>query len=302
MSDMQNQIDEFMRYMQIDQGRSANTLASYRLDLNHLLDYMEDQQINSYADVSQDHIEYLIREKSQAGYAASTINRLISTLRQFFKFLLREKLIETNPMTLIEGAKTGQRLPKVLSMNQVTAIIEAPDIHTPHGLRDRAILEVMYATGLRVSELTHLLLSELHIDLGFIQTVGKGNRERLVPLGDEAIYWVRQYLDQVRPGYVRALKGKQSPGEVFLTQRGKAFTRQGIWKNLNKYVQQTGIPFRVSPHMLRHSFATHLLENGADLRMVQELLGHVDISTTQIYTHISKHRLQEVYRKNFPRA
>lgn len=299
---MQNEIDEFLRYMQIDQGRSENTLASYRLDLNHLIDYMEKYQIKNVADISQDHIEELIREKSQEGYAASSINRLLSTLRQFFKFLLREKQIETNPMTLIDGAKTGKALPKVLSMDQVSAIIEAPDTHTPHGLRDRAIFEVMYATGLRVSELTHLLLSELHIDLGFIQTVGKGNRERLVPLGDEAVYWTRRYLETVRPTYVRVLKSQQAPAEVFLTQRGKAFTRQGIWKNLNKYVKQAGIPFRVSPHMLRHSFATHLLENGADLRMVQELLGHVDISTTQIYTHISNYRLQEVYRKNFPRA
>lgn len=299
---MQNEIDEFIRYMQIDQGRSENTLASYRLDLNHLIDYMKKYQIKNVVDLSQDHIEQLIRQKSQEGYAGSSINRLLSTLRQFFKFLLREKQIDTNPMTLIEGAKTGKVLPKVLSLDQVSAIIEVPDIHTPHGLRDRAIFEVMYATGLRVSELTHLLLSELHIDLGFIQTVGKGNRERLVPLGDEAVYWTRRYLETVRPTFVRALKSQQAPAEVFLTQRGKAFTRQGIWKNLNKYVKQAGIPFRVSPHMLRHSFATHLLENGADLRMVQELLGHVDISTTQIYTHISNYRLQEIYRKNFPRA
>lgn len=299
---MQNEIDEFIRYMQIDQGRSENTLASYRLDLNHLIDYMKKYQIKNVADLSQDHIEQLIRQKSQEGYAGSSINRLLSTLRQFFKFLLREKQIDTNPMTLIEGAKTGKVLPKVLSLDQVSAIIEAPDILTPHGLRDRAIFEVMYATGLRVSELTHLLLSELHIDLGFIQTVGKGNRERLVPLGDEAVYWTRRYLETVRPTFIRALKSQQAPAEVFLTQRGKAFTRQGIWKNLNKYVKQAGIPFRVSPHMLRHSFATHLLENGADLRMVQELLGHVDISTTQIYTHISNYRLQEIYRKNFPRA
>lgn len=180
------------------------------------------------------------------------------------------------------------------------AIIQAPDTSSPHGLRDRAVIELMYATGLRVSELTHLKLADLHLDLGFIQTIGKGNKERLLPLGEPACQWLARYLDQVRPAF--QAKSSQVGSWVFLTERGKAFTRQGIWKNLKKYVRQAGVQESVSPHVLRHSFATHLLENGADLRMVQELLGHSDISTTEVYTHVSHQRLQEVYRKAFPKA
>ena len=293
-------IEEFKRYLLIDQGKSDNTIKSYQLDLSKFSLFLEEQGISDIENVNQETIQLFLAHLRQTGYASSTTSRMISTLKQFFIFMMKEEIVKKNPLTLIQGPKKAQRLPQVLSMKEVEQLIQAPDTSTTWVLRDRTIIEVMYATGLRVSELTNLSLDELHLDLGFIQTVGKGDKERLVPLGEEAEHWLQQYLDLVRPSF--ALKGKQATAAVFLTERGKSFTRQGIWKNLKKYVPLANIDKNVSPHMLRHSFATHLLENGADLRIVQELLGHSDISTTQIYTHISKQRLQKVYRQYFPRA
>lgn len=292
--------EEFKRYLLIDQGKSENTIKSYQLDLTKFIDFLEVQNIIEITEVTQQTIQLFLASLRQAGYASSTTSRMISSLKQFFIYLMKEGIIKQNPLTLIQGPKKVQRLPKVLTMKEVEALIQSPDTSTLWGLRDRTILEVMYATGLRVTELTQLSLEELHLDLGFIQTVGKGDKERLVPLGEEAEYWLKQYLNLVRPSF--ANKGNAPTDSVFLTERGKPFTRQGIWKNLKKYVALANVDHDVSPHMLRHSFATHLLENGADLRMVQELLGHADISTTQIYTHISKQRLQNVYRQYFPRA
>ncbi|MBG9988146.1 site-specific tyrosine recombinase XerD [Aerococcaceae bacterium DSM 111176] len=293
-------IDQFIRYMQIDQGRSQNTLQNYRLDLIKFSEFLETENVEQINNITQQHIQLFLAQLREKGYASSTTNRMLSSLRQFFNHLLREEIIDQSPMTLIDSPKKQKHLPDTLSVEQVDAIIDAVDINTNHGLRDRAIFELMYATGLRVSELTSLKLDELHLSLGFIQTIGKGNKERIIPLGEEANHWIERYLEEVR--FQFNAKSKKPTNAVFLTQRGDAFTRQGIWKNLKKYVQLANISTNVTPHTLRHSFATHLLENGADLRMVQELLGHSDISTTQIYTHISKYRLQEVYRKAHPRA
>lgn len=294
-------IEEFQRYMMIDQGKATNTVKSYTRDLMKFNLFLEEQKIASLDAITQQTIQVYLANLRQLNYAASSTSRMISTLKQFFHYLIRENKIQANPLALIQSPKKPQRLPKVLSVKQVEQILQAPDITTLWGVRDRAMIELMYATGLRVSELTQLLLDELHIELGFIQTIGKGNKERLVPLGEEASYWIEQYLADVRPLF--ASKAKKTVSQsVFLTERGNTFTRQGFWKNLKKYVAIAGADYDVSPHMLRHSFATHILENGADLRLVQELLGHSDISTTQIYTHISKQRLQQVYRQNFPRA
>lgn len=294
-------LKEFERYLLIDQGKSTNTIRSYMRDLNKFAAFVNKSSIKDLNEIDYAFIQQFLAELKAENYAASSTSRLISALRQFFHYLLKEQQLETNPMQLVRGPKKEKNLPHVLSVEQVEALIQAPDVKTLIGLRDRSIFEVMYATGLRVSELTNLQLADLHLDLGFIQTLGKGNKERIVPLGDEAIYWLDQYLQDVRPVFANKKTAILSQ-HVYLTERGKGFTRQGIWKNLKKYVKLAGVKADVSPHMLRHSFATHLLENGADLRMVQELLGHSDISTTQIYTHISKHRLQEVYRKSFPRA
>lgn len=296
---MEEYIDEFKRYLLIDQGKSQNTIDSYTLDLRKFIDFIQDHGIQELSLITKDTVQLFLVFMNQQGYAVNTTNRIVSTLRHFFQYLVREQIIELNPMTLIKSAKKRVSLPKALSSKEVEQLISSPDTSTNLGIRDRAILELMYATGLRVSELTHLKTSDLHLELGFLQTIGKGNKERIVPMGEEAAFWVSKYLDEVYPLFA---KNKPNTQSLFLTQRGQQFTRQGIWKNLKKYVMNTGIKGDVSPHMLRHSFATHLLENGADLRLVQELLGHSDISTTQIYTHISKQRLQEVYRHSFPRA
>lgn len=296
---MDELIDDFERYLLIDQGKSLNTIQSYIRDLRKFVDYINKQDIVLISDVNQDNIQLYLIKLNQEGFASSTTNRVISALRNFFVFLMKENKIDHNPMELIQGAKTGSKLPQTLSMKEIDRLLGAPDTNTNNGIRDRAILEIMYATGLRVSELVHLKLSELHLEIGFIQTIGKGDKERIIPIGEEAIFWVKKYLEEVYPVYAQKASNSAT---LFLTQRGKQFTRQGIWKNLKKYVQISGIKQDVSPHILRHSFATHLLENGANLRMVQELLGHSDISTTQIYTHVSKYRLQEIYRNTFPRA
>lgn len=294
-------LDDFTHYLKIDQDKSDNTIQAYLRDLTIFFDYCDKSSIDQWEQVDYAFVQSYLNDLHQKNYATSSTSRMLSSLRQFFHYLLKEKIITLNPMQKVLGPKKEKHLPASLSLDQVEKILQAPDTSEYIGLRDRAILELMYATGLRVSELTHLSLRDLHLELGFIQTIGKGNKERLLPIGEEAAYWLNQYLQDVRPLFL-AKKTSRHTQHVFLNQRGNPFTRQGIWKNLNKYVQIAGITMDVSPHMLRHSFATHLLENGADLRMVQELLGHSNISTTQIYTHISKHRLQEVYRDHFPRA
>ena len=268
-------------------------------DLKKFVTFINKLELDEINNINKDTIQLYIISLNKAGFAASTTNRMISTLKNFFHYLIREQKMDHNPMDLIQGAKNRKHLPKTLSSKEINHLLEAPDTETNNGIRDRAILEVMYATGLRVSELTQLKMNELHLELGFIQTVGKGDKERIIPIGEEALFWIKKYLEEVYPIYA---KKSTDSTILFLTQRGKHFTRQGIWKNLKKYVNLAGIDHEVSPHILRHSFATHLLENGADLRMVQELLGHSDISTTQIYTHVSKQRLQEIYRNSFPRA
>lgn len=294
-------LDDFTHYLKIDQDKSDNTIQAYLRDLTIFFDYCDKSSIDQWEQVDYAFVQSYLNDLHQKNYATSSTSRMLSSLRQFFHYLLKEQIITLNPMQKVLGPKKEKHLPASLSLDQVEKILQAPDTSEYIGLRDRAILELMYATGLRVSELTHLSLRDLHLELGFIQTIGKGNKERLLPIGEEAAYWLNQYLQDVRPLFL-AKKTSRHTQHVFLNQRGNPFTRQGIWKNLNKYVQIAGITMDVSPHMLRHSFATHLLENGADLRMVQELLGHTNISTTQIYTHISKHRLQEVYRDHFPRA
>lgn len=294
-------IEDFKRFLLIDKGRSANTIAAYERDLKKFQAFIEEQGIDHIGAIKKDQIKAYLGQVANQGYAASSANRNLSSLKQFFNFLMMEKIIIENPLSLLKSAKKTKSLPKYLSLDQVEKLIQSPNIQDNLGIRDRAIFELMYATGLRVSELTDLNLASLHLSLGFVQVIGKGNKERIIPLGEEAIFWLQKYLDQVRP--LLSKDGSQASQPVFVTERGKGFTRQGIWKNLKKYVVLAGLdPDQVSPHVIRHSFATHLLEHGADLNLVQELLGHADISTTQIYTHVSRVRMQEVYRQNFPRA
>ncbi|MCQ9209864.1 site-specific tyrosine recombinase XerD [Granulicatella seriolae] len=293
------EIENFSYLMLVENGLSDNTISSYKRDLQKYIAFLERTGLREWNQVQTADILLFLQELKENHYAARSTSRMISSLRKFHIFLESQKVINHNPMISIKVPKQGKKLPKSLSLEEVQAILEAPDISSILGLRDKAILELMYATGLRVSELIHLKLSDIHLELGFIKTIGKGNKERIIPLGEEAGLWVERYLHYSRPQLV---DDKKENNFLFLNHRGGAFTRQGIWKNLNAIVLKANITKSVSPHMLRHSFATHILENGADLRIVQELLGHSDISTTQIYTHISTKRMIDVYKKTHPRA
>lgn len=294
---MQNVIADYLHYLQIERGLTANTISSYHQDLKAFSAYLDDQQL-TLKQVDQLTILNYLNTLKEAGKSRRTVTRAVSTLRRFFQYLVQNDQLTVDPMAEIKAPKQGQYLPQVLTVDEVDALLDAPDTGNKYGIRDRAILEVMYATGLRVSELVHLKLADLHLDMGLIQTLGKGNKERIIPIGDVAIQWLDTYLEKSRPVL---LKQRQSP-YVFLNAHGGGLSRQSIWQKIQQYVSLAGIRKHVTPHTLRHSFATHILENGADLRIVQELLGHSDISTTQIYTHITRKRLTEVYKKAHPRA
>ncbi|MHC5218058.1 site-specific tyrosine recombinase XerD [Enterococcus sp. LJL128] len=297
---MEDAIKEYLHFLQIERGLSVNTRKSYARDLDKYLHFLnEREELLSWNDVDRYVIMAFLQELYEEPQSAASIIRIISALRGFHQFLRQEQLTEQNPMQHIDTPKKAQKLPDILSVEEVTLLIETPDTTKPLGLRNRAILETMYATGLRVSELIGLKISDLHLTIGLLQTIGKGDKERIIPLGDHAIYWIEKYLSEGRPALV---KSTSSVPELFVNHHGKSLSRQGIWKNLKQIVREAGIQKNITPHTLRHSFATHLLENGADLRIVQELLGHADISTTQIYTHITKKRMADVYKKHFPRA
>lgn len=296
---MEELIKEYLHYLKIERGLSVNTLVSYERDLNHYLTYLKKQKISSWQTVDRYLVLAFLKELSTEKKSPATISRMITSLRRFHQFLRQERHTDHDPMQHIDTPKKAQKLPKSLSLKDIELLLETPDTGDKFGLRDRAILEVMYATGLRVTELINLKLSDLHLSLGLIQTIGKGDKERIIPLGDIAIQWLTDYLERSRPLLIRP---GQSVDYLFLNHHGRGFSRQGIWKNLVAHVKASGIEKEVTPHTLRHSFATHLLENGADLRVVQELLGHADISTTQIYTHITKQRMTDVYKDYFPRA
>lgn len=298
---MLGHVEEYLHYLKIERGLSENTILSYQRDLQQYVAFLSKNQIESWDNVDRYFILDFLEELRNQNKSSATIIRMVSTLRKFHQFLRTERLTDNDPMQHVDTPKKTQRLPKTLSIKEVERIIEAPDTSEILGIRDRAILEVMYATGLRVTELISLKLDDLHLSLGLLRTIGKGEKERIIPLGDVAIHWINIYLEQARPELMYKNK-KEKSSVLFLNYKGQPFTRQGIWKNLKVYVTQAGIEKEVTPHTLRHSFATHLLENGADLRVVQELLGHADISTTQIYTHISKKRMTDVYKTYFPRA
>ncbi|MDA9470266.1 site-specific tyrosine recombinase XerD [Enterococcus sp. 5H] len=296
---MEEQVRDYLHYLQIERGLSLNTRKSYERDLYKYLAFVEEQKIDSWQEIDRYIImEYLQRLHSEQNSSA-TIIRMISTLRGFHQFLRQERLTDHDPMQHIDSPKKAQKLPNTLSIDEVTLLIETPDTSKPLGIRNRTILEVMYATGLRVSELVDLKIGDLHLAMGLLQTLGKGDKERIIPLGDYAIQWIEKYLEEARPFLTRK---NQNEIRLFVNNHGKPLSRQGVWKNLKQIVREAGIDKNITPHTLRHSFATHLLENGADLRIVQELLGHADISTTQIYTHITKQRMADVYKQHFPRA
>lgn len=292
--------DEYLVHLKIERDLAENSVKSYQRDIQKYIDFLEAEKIVEWHKIDRYDIVLFMQRLKEDSQSSNSIIRMTSSLRQFHQYLRQEKITEQDPMQYVDTPKKAEVLPKVLSLKEVEVLLQTSDITTEIGLRDRAILEVMYATGLRISELVHLEMDELHLTMGFIQTVGKGNKERILPIGGEAVKWLNEYLMDSRSIF-ESRAAEESP-YVFLNARGRGLSRQGVWKNLKKTVQKAGIKKNVTPHMLRHSFATHLLENGADLRIVQELLGHSDISTTQIYTHITKARMKDVYEQYHPRA
>lgn len=280
----------------MERGLSKNTITSYGLDLNKFKNFVKEKNFDNFKNISKKEIREFLAKLKNENMSNASILRTISSLRKFFSYLVSEHVISDDPMVLIDTPKKQQHLPDVLTLTEVEALLASPNTGETLGLRNRAILEVMYATGLRVSEIINIKLNDLHLSMGILQTIGKGNKQRIIPIGDVAIEWINRYLEISRP---KLLKHKASP-YLFLNFHGNQLTRQGIWKNLKQEVKKAGIEKNVTPHTLRHSFATHILENGADLRIVQELLGHSDISTTQIYTHLSNKKLTEIYNQAHP--
>lgn len=294
---MSKLIQSFIDYLDVERGLAENTLESYSRDLRHYSDFLARDDC-SIERASQDTIAAYLVSLKKDGRAASTIARRLAALKAFYQYLVRESRIERDPTENLESPKQRKRLPKVLTVDEVERLLSQPDGRTPAGLRDRAMLELLYATGIRVSELVALNVPDINLDAGFVRCRGKGSKERVVPVGSVAVRALKNYLEQ---GWPR-LSRDPSEGALFVNQHGRRLTRQGFWKILKKYARMAGITKEITPHTLRHSFATHLLENGADLRAVQEMLGHADISTTQIYTHVTKHRLRDVYARAHPRA
>ena len=295
--DLDQAIDLFLQYVKIERNLSPNTVESYGRDLGKFRAFCAGRGVDALDQVqSQTVLEFLIHLSTNKMSVRTQARNLVA-LRGLFKHMRRERIMDVDPTAAVELPRAGRKLPEVLPMDEVERFLAAPDPESRLGLRDLAMLELLYATGLRVTELCQLRMDELNLDHGYVSATGKGRKQRLVPVGESALEALRRYLDKGRA----PLDKKRSPF-LFLTQQAASMTRQGFWKMVRKYAGLAGITKKIYPHMLRHSFATHLLEHGADLRAVQAMLGHADISTTQIYTHVSRGHLVEIYRKHHPRA
>ena len=290
-------IDQFIDHLWLEDGLSKNTLNSYRFDLSIFVSWLAETKKIELLDVSELEIQEFLAFKFPTSKSRS-ISRLLATLRRFFRFLLRENKIKKDPTLKIQTPKIPKSLPKSLSEDEVEGLLEAPDIKTDVGIRDRSMLELLYACGLRVSELVGIQLTEVILSDGVIRVTGKGSKTRLVPMGEEAVDWIKKYLAKSRQNILN----KQTSKFLFVTNRGGEMTRQAFWYLIKKYALMANIDKPMSPHILRHAFATHLINHGADLRVVQMLLGHSDISTTQIYTHVARERLKKLHQEHHPRG
>jgi integrase/recombinase XerD len=290
-------IDEFINHLWLEDGLSKNTLDSYRFDLELLSEWLTKSLKKNISDVSEGDIQQYLSFKFPSSKSRS-ISRLLATLRRFFRYLLRENKIKIDPTLQIQSPKIPKSLPKSLSEEDVESLLNAPNVKIISGLRDKAMLELLYACGLRVSELVNILLTELSMTEGIIRITGKGSKTRLVPMGEEAVDWIKKYIDESRKNILKQKTSKY----LFVTIRGSAMTRQAFWYLIKRYSIIAQIKKPMSPHILRHAFATHLINHGADLRVVQMLLGHSDISTTQIYTHVARERLKKLHQSHHPRG
>jgi integrase/recombinase XerD len=295
---MDQLLDSFLTYLTVEKGLSKNTLESYGRDVRKFLLFLEEGQIKTIQEIKYENILDFLSHFKKQGFSDTTTVRTIVSIKQFFKYLLLEKIIKEDPTSQIRTPKMKKSIPGVISLEDVERVLASPNESTPEGIRDLAMLEVLYATGIRVSELIWLKLNDVNFEMGFVIVYGKGSKERIVPIGGQAQEKLRTYMELSRPLLLKSRDSK----ELFVTRRAKAMTRQGFWKLIKNYALKAGITKQISPHTMRHSFATHLLERGADLRTIQIMLGHSDISTTQIYTHVENERLKEIHKKYHPRS
>ena len=292
-------VKEYLAHLKLEKNLSANTVSSYQIDINAFVAFIKNENINDPSRVTTENISRFFKILKDIGLSATSSARYFSSLKGFFLYLLRNKYILKNPIEKISAPKISQKLPAVLTVNEVEKILCLPDVGNKLGIRDKAILELFYACGTRVSELINLKIGDLFLKEEIIRVFGKGSKERLIPIGSSAINWMEQYLIKSRP---LLMKKSKSENYLFLNSRGSKLSRMGVWKIIDRYVKEAGILKKVHPHTFRHSFATHLLEGGADLRAVQEMLGHADISTTQIYTHIDRDYIKQVHKQYHPRG
>lgn len=295
---MEQWLDQLLHYLIVERGLSKNTIEAYSHGLSRFLNHLREKGVQEIRDVGKFDVRGFLLALKKENLSAKTIVRNLVAIRTFFRFLVQEGILETNPVEDLESPKVAKTLPEILTLKDIEQLLEQPNLQTPLGMRDRAMLEILYATGMRVSELTHLPTHQVNLEGGYVLLYGKGSKERIVPLGSEAIKWVTLYLKESR-GILA--KGKESPF-LFINRSGKGMSRQGLWKNLKNYTRRAGLRKRITPHLLRHSFASHLLEGGADLRSVQMMLGHADISSTQIYTHVTGERLKKIHQRYHPRG
>ena len=291
-------IDRFIDNIWSEKGLSRLTLNAYRSDLNLFARWLAQRDLSLINCSQAEILEYLAYKVEQKSTARSNA-RLLSSLKQFYRYLVKTGQQQENPTELISTPKINRLLPDSLSESDMERLLQAPDVNSEYGLRDRCMLELMYASGLRVSELVALELGQINQNLGLVRLTGKGNKERVIPVGEEALFWLKKYIQQARPLLIR---NQVVSNALFLSSRGRGITRQALWQHIKKYLIKAGIKSSYSPHSLRHAFATHLLNHGADLRTVQMLLGHSDLSTTQIYTHIAQARLQALHERHHPRG
>ncbi len=297
---MADEILHFLQHIRLERGLSPNTVTAYRTDLCKLGEFLASEHLSTFADATPQHLRKFFQTLDQFGIALSSRSRYLSAFRTFFGFLLSEGRIQQNVASLLEIPRRQLHLPQVLSVEEIDHLMEQPDTNSPLGIRDRAILETLYGCGLRVSELCNLLQRDIEFEAQLVRILGKGNKERLVPIGTVALRWIRTYQRDVRPLLLRS--ASLSNDVLFLNRNGHKLSRVSVWQLIKKYAAMAGIEKPISPHTFRHSFATHLLEGGADLRAVQEMLGHANIATTQIYTHLNNVYLQEVYKTYHPRG
>ena len=295
---MNELIDYYLNFLAVEKGASRLTLDAYSRDLNRYINFVQDHGVQRILDITPDDVISYLAHVNKNGLNARSVNRGLAAIRGFYKFLLREKKIDNNPVANIELAKVWTRLPDTLNQEEMNLLLAQPGNKTPVAVRDTTMMELMYATGIRVSELISLTIDNIKWQVRILVVMGKGSKERIVPIGRSAYDCLQEYVDQVRPHFVKAKR----TNIIFLNRAGDGLTRQGFWKIVKRYAGQAGFKKKVHPHTFRHSFASHLLEGGADLRSVQVMLGHADISTTQIYTHITRERLKNIHKQYHPRG